>query len=553
MTEAMTVQGCDNQHPRSGSSPPQDTVTLTQCLPHASTRHQAHASPGSSQVCSPGDSVGIQQVDPEVCCESRAVLRFSDGGRNIPSGVDLPEPETCDTAQMSPGGEQVSRECGDGTGEPRADSGPSQDHAGRSTTCGEHNRSFDNLSAIETASGTCTSCDNNTISPQIVVRPEDNGSQVRSGLTHETLWRSDSWESCSTTSSGYSDDSVRSDDLSHDSENDIFIDCGHDDFPFCQCLNEKVGGTSSFHCEHDDFPFCDCLAQAAAKKHKSLRYGSPRGERRRQRGYIRPSLSAFRDAGLEVFDETEESDFQESETEADTTRGHGTDVDSDYTAGLESDVEGAVGYTELDADEPSTPSTGLLAPPGLPGVRRASIVTSNSRRGSIQATPEPVKVAVFGSDGVGKSALIVRLLTGRFIGEYDPTMEAVYNYLVPLPGHDLPLQVMDTAGQGRERQVSWGEGFLLVFSLTCRRSFLSLGHLRRVILELTPGAPRPLVLVGNKADLTHAREVTQEEIRDLADLWGCEYYEVAAPEPWEVVVRPFTALYQAVLQSRGAQ
>lgn len=45
------------------------------------------------------------------------------------------------------------------------------------------------------------------------------------------------------------------------------------------------------------------------------------------------------------------------------------------------------------------------------------------------------------------TALIVRLLTGRFIGEYDPTLEAVYSYQVPLPGHTLPLQVMDTAGQ----------------------------------------------------------------------------------------------------------
>ena len=45
------------------------------------------------------------------------------------------------------------------------------------------------------------------------------------------------------------------------------------------------------------------------------------------------------------------------------------------------------------------------------------------------------------------SALIVRLITGRFIGEYDPSMEAVYTYTIPLPGYTLPIQVMDTAGQ----------------------------------------------------------------------------------------------------------
>lgn len=110
---------------------------------------------------------------------------------------------------------------------------------------------------------------------------------------------------------------------------------------------------------------------------------------------------------------------------------------------------------------------------------------------------------------------------------------------------------MEVAEDGRERQVSWGEGFVLVFSLTSHASFTALNHLRRVILELTPGSPRPMVLVGNKADLAHAREVTDHEIRDLASKWECDYFEVAAPEPWEVVVRPFAAIYQAVLNTRA--
>ncbi|XP_071527816.1 uncharacterized protein [Panulirus ornatus] len=282
-------------------------------------------------------------------------------------------------------------------------------------------------------------------------------------------------------------------------------------------------------------PPSSCWGGGSKRQRRAL------GGRRRRRGYIGPSIVAR----LEVFDETEESDFQESETETDNGPGH------------ESDVEGAVGYSEAGVPDDPT-SSGLLAAPAGAGIRRASIVTCDSRAGDIHTTPDPVKVAVFGADGVGKSALIVRLLTGRFIGEYDPTMEAVYSYQFPLPGHDLPLQVMDTAGkvevveEGRERQVAWGEGFLLVFSLVSHASFLALARLRRVILELTPGSPRPMVLVGNKADLSHAREVSDREIRDLADCWGCDYFEVAAPEAWEGVVRPFSALYHAVLENRDS-
>lgn len=121
----------------------------------------------------------------------------------------------------------------------------------------------------------------------------------------------------------------------------------------------------------------------------------------------------------------------------------------------------------------------------------------------------------------------------------------------PAPRLRSSSSQVEVAEDGRERQVSWGEGFVLVFSLTSHASFTALNHLRRVILELTPGSPRPMVLVGNKADLTHAREVTDHEIRDLASKWECDYFEVAAPEPWEVVVRPFAAIYQAVLNTRA--
>ena len=47
------------------------------------------------------------------------------------------------------------------------------------------------------------------------------------------------------------------------------------------------------------------------------------------------------------------------------------------------------------------------------------------------------------------AAVIVRLVTGRFIGDYDPSLEAIYSYDLPMGDSQHPLQIMDTAVQVR--------------------------------------------------------------------------------------------------------
>lgn len=57
------------------------------------------------------------------------------------------------------------------------------------------------------------------------------------------------------------------------------------------------------------------------------------------------------------------------------------------------------------------------------------------------------RVAVVGAAGVGKSALTVRLLTGRFLQHYDPTLEDEYRTCLMVDGEEREVTVMDTAGQ----------------------------------------------------------------------------------------------------------
>ncbi|KAF2368651.1 Small GTPase superfamily [Trinorchestia longiramus] len=96
---------------------------------------------------------------------------------------------------------------------------------------------------------------------------------------------------------------------------------------------------------------------------------------------------------------------------------------------------------------PNIEDSNLLKLNPEPRKRRASIVTCDSVLADEHPSPDPVKIIVLGDDGVGKTALIVRLVTGRFIGDYDPTLSAVYSYNLPLEGYDEQLQLMDTGGQ----------------------------------------------------------------------------------------------------------
>ena len=58
-----------------------------------------------------------------------------------------------------------------------------------------------------------------------------------------------------------------------------------------------------------------------------------------------------------------------------------------------------------------------------------------------------VRIAVVGTAGVGKSALTVRFLTGRFLQHYDPTLEDEYSTNLMVDGEEREITILDTAGQ----------------------------------------------------------------------------------------------------------
>lgn len=66
----------------------------------------------------------------------------------------------------------------------------------------------------------------------------------------------------------------------------------------------------------------------------------------------------------------------------------------------------------------------------------------------------------------------------------------------------------------REQYMRCGEGFVLCYSVTDRRSFRAAAEYRRLLAQARPAERLPLVLVGNKLDLApRFRQVTLTTVK----------------------------------------
>lgn len=146
---------------------------------------------------------------------------------------------------------------------------------------------------------------------------------------------------------------------------------------------------------------------------------------------------------------------------------------------------------------------------------------------------ESYKVVVLGSGGVGKSALTIQLVQGRFVAAYDPTIEDSYKKTIDVDGHDVSLDILDTAGQDdfapmRTSYMRQGKGFIIVYAIDDRSSFEEVEVFHRDLTR-TKGTPNvPVVICGNKCDLEDKRVVSKTEGEELAGRLGGLFFETSA-------------------------
>merc|ERR1712060_632901 len=126
------------------------------------------------------------------------------------------------------------------------------------------------------------------------------------------------------------------------------------------------------------------------------------------------------------------------------------------------------------------------------------------------------KYIIVGDAGIGKSCLLLQFTDKRFRAEHDMTIGVEFGHrLAELDGQKIKLQIWDTAGQEAFRSITrayyrGAAGALLVYDITRRDTFQ---HLSRWLEEARQNGNQnmTIMLIGNKCDLEHKREVTPEE------------------------------------------
>jgi small GTP-binding protein len=143
------------------------------------------------------------------------------------------------------------------------------------------------------------------------------------------------------------------------------------------------------------------------------------------------------------------------------------------------------------------------------------------------------KCILVGSSGVGKTAILKRLVEDTFSEESQSTIGVEFDStILNIENRRVKLQIWDTAGQERFRSIAKAYyrnavGVIAVYDLIDRKSFDDLGGWMTDIHALCD-ANAVVQLIGNKADMAAYRRITVQEAEDFASQHHIKYIETSA-------------------------
>jgi len=158
-----------------------------------------------------------------------------------------------------------------------------------------------------------------------------------------------------------------------------------------------------------------------------------------------------------------------------------------------------------------------------------------------------------GQDGVGKTALTVRFLTRRFIGEYDQTLETTTRHHIDIDGEYVALDILDTAGKNTEEKleniIGYADIFLVLYSITDRNSFQEAGKIVKYIRRYRTLDSSSIIIAGTKTDLEHFRTVRETDGSRLTYSLNCGFFEISISENYGDTLNMFNDILRQYLNA----
>ncbi|XP_071941354.1 ras-related protein Rap-2c-like [Antedon mediterranea] len=161
-----------------------------------------------------------------------------------------------------------------------------------------------------------------------------------------------------------------------------------------------------------------------------------------------------------------------------------------------------------------------------------------------------LRFVLLGEDGVGKSAIAVRFLCGRYLHEYDPNLECCYDKYETIDGKAVKLEIYDTAGQDTlDNYLANADAVLYVYSILSKKSFAAAKSFRDKIVSSSK-SNLPVILIGNKRELEQGRHVSYKDGFTLARENNWKFYELSAAVDTHRINDMVLNLASEVLQNR---
>ncbi|XP_049540137.1 ras-related protein Rap1 [Anopheles darlingi] len=132
------------------------------------------------------------------------------------------------------------------------------------------------------------------------------------------------------------------------------------------------------------------------------------------------------------------------------------------------------------------------------------------------------KIVMMGAAKVGKSSLITQFLYSSFSPKYKRTVEEMHHGHFSVGGVNLTLDILDTSGSYefpamRALSISSADAFILVYDVTDSGTFEEVKAIREQIHEIKSTTAVPIVVVGNKTDLSEEDEDLRQVARDTTE------------------------------------